>query len=126
NFFRQGWIACRIRDQLRTAFDGVDPVVMTTSLLHDADEFIRQDMFDPYGFTLFFAGNREVIDPLRAAFADPRVRYWYPWQTGAPQDSKGRFSVERPPEPPPFVSEKLLFAGQPLKPEWYGLRVATV
>jgi hypothetical protein len=126
NFFRQGWIACRIRDQLRTAFDGVDPVVMTTSLRHQPLEKIQLDMFDPDGFTLFFAGSREVLAPLRAAFADPRVRYWYPWKTGVPRDTAARFSVEPPADPPPTVGGHLVLYGQPLPAEWYGLRVAQV
>ncbi len=96
NFFRQGWLACRIRDQLRTAFDGVDPVVMTSP----PRETIPLNLFEKEGFTMFFAGGRSTVDPLRAAFADPAVRYWYPWMTGVPKDTPARFSTTEPPEPP--------------------------
>jgi hypothetical protein len=127
NFFRQGWIAARIRDQLKTAFDGVEPVVMTSSPYAQPLPEITLDLFDPYGFTLFFAGSKDVIDPLRTAFADPNVRYWYPWRTGMDLNTKARFSVDAPTDPLPTPTLSLRdFDGKPLAPLWYGLRVAKV
>lgn len=116
NFFRQGWLACRIREQLRTAFDGVDPVVMTTPPM----EAIPLNLFTE-GFTLFFAGSQQVIDPLRAEFSDPSTRYWYPWRTGVPKDSPARFSAAPPAE---SAGPIVLRHGYELKPEWMGFRIA--
>jgi hypothetical protein len=43
-----------------------------------------------------------VVDPLRAAFAAPGVKYWYPWLTGIKdRNINARFSVEPPPGLPP-------------------------
>ena len=103
NFFRQGWIASRIRDQLRTAFDGVEPVVITTPQYHE----VKFDDFNPGASTGFFAGSEEVIGPLRKQFevkAQPDnrpVQFWYPWDTGVPADTKATFGFFPPSEPPP-------------------------
>src|SRR5205823_6862918 len=51
NFFRQGWIASRLRDELKTAFDA-EPVMLTNP---PKDE-VRLNEFDR-GFTIFFAGS---------------------------------------------------------------------
>ena len=116
NFFRQPWIAVRIREQLRTAFDGVDPVVVTTPPVGA----IRAGDGGNTMCTGFFAGGPEVVGPLRKAF-DPRyggadadplrnviepwhgqpVKYWYPWWTGVPKDTEARFGVSPPTNPPP-------------------------
>ena len=149
NFFRQGWIAARIRDQLRTAFDGVDPVVVTTPPF----DGIKFDDFQPGASTGFFAGREEAVAPLRAAFAPKGgkpVKYWYPWLTGVTADSKAKFGTEPPTElPPPSpvplkrmlykvgpdgkeTSEKVInpatgkHAFEPVAPEWLGLYPATV
>jgi SAM-dependent methyltransferase len=150
NFFRQGWIAARIRDQLRTAFDEVDPVVITCPSF----EKVEFDDFQPGASTGFFAGRPEVVEPLRKAFAPQagkKVQYWYPWHTGLVRNTKARFGAEQPPEPPEpspdqakFVkylykkgpdgketSEPILNANgdqatAPLEPEWLGLFPAEV
>jgi hypothetical protein len=101
NFFRQGWIASRIRDQLRTAFDGVDPVVITTPPFAT----VKFDDFQPGASTGFFAGRAEAVEPLRKKFEEKgsngaQMKYWYPWITGAPADSKAKFGFEAPPELP--------------------------
>ncbi|MCE9567090.1 MAG: hypothetical protein K8U57_34235 [Planctomycetes bacterium] len=119
NFFRQGFIACRIRDQLRTAFGGVDPVVMTAPPRAE----IPMNLFEHEGFTTFFAGSQETLAPIRAAFANPAVRYWYPWKTGAPRDTPARFSVDPPAQPPSTKPQKDL-RGQEVAPEWMGMRIA--
>jgi hypothetical protein len=100
NFFRQGWIAARIRDQLRTAFDGVDPVVITCPSF-DKVEF---NDFQPGASTGFFAGSAEAVEPLRKAFEPKngkKMQYWYPWHTGITHDTQARFATEPPPQPPP-------------------------
>ncbi|HEY2786218.1 MAG TPA: hypothetical protein VGJ05_14725 [Fimbriiglobus sp.] len=63
NFFRQGWLVGRIRDQLRTAFNGSVPVVFT---FPRRDE-VKLDELDS-GFTLFFEGSSETTDALRSTF----------------------------------------------------------
>jgi hypothetical protein len=106
NFFRKGWIAARIRDQLRTAFDGVDPVIIVTRAnmeLPPTTE-IKFDDFEPGASTGFFAGSEEVVGPLRKAFESRNgqtVKYWYPWLTGISADTKARFGTQPPPERPP-------------------------
>ena len=127
NFFRQGWIAARIRDQLRTAFAGVDPLVFTSSLYHPPVAEIPLDLFMPYGFTVFFAGGEEVLAPLRAAFASPQVRYWYPWRTGVTTETGARFGTAPPDEPPPQPELPVRgLDGEPLPAEWYGLQTTRV
>ena len=127
NFFRQGWIAARIRDQLRAAFDGSDPIGMTTHVKEAPMERIAMDEFSPFGFTLFFAGRPEVLEPIRTAFAQPEIRYWYPWKTGVDLDTKARFSAQPPAEPPPPGAHKIFDPqGKEEPPMWYGLRIAKV
>jgi SAM-dependent methyltransferase len=112
NFFRKGWVAARIREQLRLAFEGVDPVVIITQADTDRGPVteVKLDAFDPGASTVFFAGSQEVVGALRAAFARTgtddkgqtvRVKYWFPWFTGVSKDTKARFSASPPAELPP-------------------------
>ena len=72
NFFRHGWIAARIRDQLRAAFDGSDPIAMTTSFEKPyTTDLISLDEFRPNEFTLFFAGRPEVLGAVRSELRGP-------------------------------------------------------
>lgn len=113
NFFRQPWIAARIRDQLRDAFGGIEPVVITTP---PTDAIRFSDPLNAGMCTGFFAGAPGVVDPLRQAFV-PRpktgilidavrplnpapIRYWYPWFTGVPKDTRAGFGPTAPTEPP--------------------------
>jgi SAM-dependent methyltransferase len=124
NFFRQGWIAARIRKQLQIAFDGSDPVVMTAP----PRDRIPLQAFEAFGFTVFFAGSKEVLTPLRAAFSDPSVRYWYPWWTGVTTDSVAAFGKNPPTERPPPAKQshgKRVNWKFP-EPEWFGMRLATI
>jgi SAM-dependent methyltransferase len=122
NMFRQGWVAARIREQLRTAFDGVDPVVVNLP----TRDVIPLDL-NAVGYTGFFAGSREVIDPLRAAFAPAGMRYWYPWMTKVPKDTAAGFdtanwndpaSGKSPPPPPTTPREH--------PPHWYGISLSQI
>jgi SAM-dependent methyltransferase len=133
NFFRQGWLAARIRDQLRTAFDGSDPICMTTSVLEkEPREYVTLDDFGHHWFTLFFAGRPEVLEPIRTAFVQPArvwhfetnlpIRYWYPWKTGMDKNTPARFSVF----PPGELPAKAILHGGEVKPEWYPMRIAKV
>jgi hypothetical protein len=120
NFFRQGWIVCRIRDQLRRAFDGSDPVVMDTSVHRLPEAEIGPEWSDPDAVTVYFSGSPAVLDPLRAPFRQPDVRYWYPWIAGVPRDTEARFGTKPPDAPPPALVK------QDTPPRWYPLRVTAV
>lgn len=126
NFFRQGWLACRIRDQLRTAFDGSDPVVMT---LPSRDTIpLQMEKFDSEGFTLFFSGSPAVLNPLRATFGKEK-RFWYPWCVGVSAGTTARFSPTKPTEPPLAIPGGVVVKdqhGNVYPPRWMGLEIATV
>ena len=112
NFFRQAWIVARIREQLREAF-GVDPVTITTpptaEVRFSEEGGKKPTEYQPSTCTGFFAGGPEVVEPLRRAFepmpgsdGKPReMRYWYPWDTGVPLDTKAKFGPDPPTELPP-------------------------
>jgi len=126
NFFRQGWLACRIRDQLRAAFDGNDPVVMTFPPRPTIP--LQVEEFDSQAFTMFFAGGPQVLDLLRAAFARDG-QYWYPWFVGVKSNTKARFSTTPPaelPESQPGAHVPKDHTGKELQPMWMGLQIATV
>jgi hypothetical protein len=131
NFFRQPWIAARIREQLHAAF-GVEPVVFTcpdpetkpVRIDAQASEF-RPDMS-----TGFFSGSEKVIQPLRKMFEPQngqRVSYWYPWNTNVPVDTKAGFGTTAPREPPsPSIHPKIAHDGKPLEPSWLALHPVEV
>ncbi len=125
NFFRQPWIAARIRDQLRTAF-GEDPVVVTTPP-RTAIRF--DDRFDSGVCTGFFAGGPNLLDPLRKAF-EPRngrpVKYWYPWSTGVPKDTEAQFHTDQPVNLPPQTRRAADVKPTDPAPEWLGLVTAEI
>ncbi|MCI0699952.1 MAG: hypothetical protein L0241_02580 [Planctomycetia bacterium] len=128
NFFRHGWLAARIRDQLRTAF-GVEPVVITTRAKVDDPPLtdVKLDNFEPGTSTGFFSGSPEVIEPLRGEFALPGVKYWYPWLTGIEhKDIGARFSAEPPKELPPASKKPFSLNGNPVPPMWLPLLPARI
>jgi spermidine synthase len=88
NFFRQGWLVGRIRDEMRTAFDGSVPVVFT----FPRRDVVNMDGLD-HGFTLFFAGPAPTTDALRAAFADRALKV--PVGVGLTPETKGIGLVPR-------------------------------
>jgi hypothetical protein len=127
NFFRHGWLASRIRDQLRIAFADSEPVTMTSSMARLPDAEILPDAYEPESLTAFFAGAPDVLNPLREAFRPPGMRYWYPWMTGVPVNAASQFSVTEPKVPPPTTGGIFKNAqGKVLVPEWYPLRIAEV
>jgi hypothetical protein len=134
NAFRQGWLVARLRDQLRAAFDGVDPVTLATPAQEEPPKpilsEIRLDTFEPHGFTTFFAGRQQVIQPLRDAFS-PENRYWFPWGAAVLNDTQARFGPEPPaalpPTPAPGTSPRRLKPDAPPNdPRWLPLFPATV
>ena len=56
NFFRHGWIAARIRDQLRVAFDGTNPIAMTTHVTDEPLDRIALDDVQPARVHPLFRG----------------------------------------------------------------------
>ncbi|HUR54314.1 MAG TPA: hypothetical protein VMZ71_09290, partial [Gemmataceae bacterium] len=105
NFLRLGWLAARIREQLRTAFEN-DPVAFALQNTNPAEcrDAVELNLFDNDGFTIFFAGGPVALDPLRAAFAASGNSYWYPWNVGVGKDSAARFGKEPPKDPPPVLN----------------------
>lgn len=123
NFFRQGWIAARLRDELQGAF-GAEPVMLTNPPKDD----VRIDQFDR-GFTVFFAGRADVIDPLRRAFTASENTYWYPWAVPVPPDAPARFSGKQDPPPPLAAGGAGVptdIGGAPVEPKWVRFRVAAL
>ena len=96
NFFRQGWIAARIRDSLAAEF-GADPVALPdTPLPADRLDLDREGFLQDGGFVAFFAGRDEAIRPLRTAFADNGNTYWVPTGETVTSANSGRFGAEPP------------------------------
>jgi spermidine synthase len=121
NFFRQGWIAARLRDEMRTAFDA-EPLMLTNP---PKDRVVLNE-FDR-GFTIFFAGSPDVLDPLRSSFERTGNTYWYPWAVPVPKDSPNGFRNADDP-PPALESGEFVvpmdIGGQPVSPRWVRFRLA--
>jgi len=123
NYFRHGWLAARIRAELKNAF-AADPAVFV--LKGEPTDAVRLDDYDPEAFTAFIAGADRVIDPLRKAFADHGNWYWMPGgRAPDPAARLERFGGARPPAPLP-PSDVPLPAVRWTPPDWVALRVATV
>jgi spermidine synthase len=119
NFFRQGWIVARLRDTMRDAF-GTDPVVLTAPT---RDE-IPLDLFDHLGFTAFYAGSAETLDPLRSAFKSVGNSYWMSLKRPVNKDTPNGFRIQAP-DTPPVPSESV---PPPLRDyrDWERLRMTKV
>jgi spermidine synthase len=123
NFFRQGWIAARLRDEIRTAFDA-DPVMLT----NPPKDTVNLNEFDR-GFTVFFAGSEEVMRPLRSSFEKTGNTYWYPWAVPVPIDTPSGFRQSNDPPPPLKASGyevPMDIGGQPIAPRWVRFRLAAL
>ena len=96
NYFRQGWIAARIRDSLAAEF-GADPVALTDHPLPGDRLAMDQEGFlDVQGFVAFFAGRDEAIRPLRGAFAENGNTYWVPTSGTVTPADPGGFAADPP------------------------------
>jgi spermidine synthase len=121
NFFRQGWIAARLRDELKAAFDA-DPVMLT----NPPKDVVKLDEFDR-GFTVFFAGGPAVLDPLRSSFARTENTYWYPWAVPIATDTPNGFRAPTDPPPPLTASGFAVpmdIGGNLVEPRWVRFRLA--
>ncbi len=125
NYFRHGWLAARIRAELKAAF-GADPAVFV--LTEEPKAGVRPDDFDPAAFTAFLAGSEDVVGPVRRQFAAHDNFYWVPGDR-APHPDPGRFPtrwggiVEPVPLPPADVAlPPVAWTPKP----WVGIRVADV
>ena len=132
NFLRLGWLAARIREQLRTAFSN-DPVAFALQNTQPAEcrDTVELNLFDNDGFTIFFAGAPAVLDPLKAAFAAGGGSYWYPWNVGVPTDSAAKFGKDAPKDPPPVLNNfartyKVGDTEVALPPSWVRLKTARI
>lgn len=134
NVFRQGWITARLREQLRAAFGGVEPVIIATPPRSE----IRLNHFLPHTGVSIFSGGEEVLAPLRQAFVshqDQAVRFWYPWNVGiqaevdpnVPRTRKAQFGTTPPPMPPiEEGSDDSQLEDKSKSPTWIGLYPAIV
>ncbi len=124
NYFRHGWLAARIRAELRTAF-GADPAVFV--LTAEPTPAVKLDDFDPDAFTAFLAGSEAVIGPLKRQFAAHDNLYWVPGDR-APHPDAARFPTHWGGAAPAALPP----ADVPLPPvqwkpkPWVGIRVADV
>jgi len=121
NFFRQGWIAARLRDEIKSAFDA-EPVMIT----NPPKAKVTLQEFDR-GFTVFFAGSTDSLAPLRAKFAETGNTYWYPWAVPVTPTSPARFSPANDPPPPLKESGYVVpmdIGGKPVEPRWVRFRIA--
>jgi hypothetical protein len=122
NFFRQGWLVARIREQLRLAF-GTDPVVMIDPPYKKGDVLPMSHNFGSAGIGFFFAGQKEAIEPLRAKFATES--FWVPGQSGMSKELPGRFAASQPMEI--YENRKTLAdALEANRPMWVPLRETAV
>ncbi len=92
NYFRQGWLAARLRDGLRDTFNA-EPVVLTDPHFPDRLEL---DYFSNM-FTFFLVGNESTISPIRQKFLDNGNHFWLPVNKTITLTTECRFSV-KPPE----------------------------
>jgi SAM-dependent methyltransferase len=123
NFFRQGWIAARLRDELKSAFDA-EPVMLT----NPPKESVKLQEFDR-GFTVFFAARSDVLAPLRTAFDKTSNSYWYPWAVPVLVDTPFGFrgSVESmPPLKASGFEVPMDIGGNPVSPRWVRFCLASL
>ena len=124
NYFRHGWLAARIRAELKVAF-GTDPAVFV--LTDRPVDAVRLDDFEPDAFTAFLAGSDRVINPLREKFAAHGNRYWMPGdRPPEPTTPVERFGAEKPGplSPPPEAARSINKNWVPR--DWVPLQVAAV
>jgi SAM-dependent methyltransferase len=125
NYFRHGWLAARIRAELKDAFSA-DPAVFV--LTEEPTAAVRPDDFDPDAFTAFLAGSEDVIGPLRRQFAANGNWYWVPGDR-APHPDPARYPTRWGGAVAPLPLPKSDVALPPVRWEpkpWVGLRVADV
>jgi SAM-dependent methyltransferase len=88
NYFRQGWLVARLRNELQTSF-GNPPLVLT---IPDHQKVEPEEKWE--GFTLFVSGETEQ---LQQAFARHGA-YWLPGNRAPSPDLADGFTHPPPPE----------------------------
>jgi SAM-dependent methyltransferase len=112
NLFRQGWLVVRLREQLRSAFQG-DPVVLTDP----PSESVTMDQFTAH-MTVFFAGSPQVVDALRRSFTASGNSYWIVGDRPKSPSVPSYFQKDQPsPLPNPVEADR---------PSWLRLKMANV
>jgi SAM-dependent methyltransferase len=119
NFFRQGWIAVRLRDEMKAAFGG-DPVILTDP----PSDAIHIDQFNSGQFTVFFMGSPDVVDPMREAFKKANNSYWLPGDRPVWPETPAHFQANQPEPLPTSDAKKGLYERD--RPAWVKLRMAAV
>lgn len=96
NYFRQGWIAARIRDSLAAEF-GAAPVVMTVpSRPNDTLSLDAEDFLGTGGFTAFIAGRAAAVQPLKEAFAAHGNQFLVPPEGPIDRETPAGFDLPAP------------------------------
>jgi len=124
NYFRHGWLACRINSELKQAFN-VEPVVF--ALADHPIESIKLGDTESEAFTVFLAGSEPVIKPLKDSFRRNGNTYWIPNDRPPdPTGTPGYFGESKPRSlpPPPKESESKNRRWHPV--DWIPLRAAAV
>jgi hypothetical protein len=86
---------------------------------------VRLNEFDR-GFTVFFAGGLDVLDPLRLSFERTGNTYWYPWAVPIPVDTPDGFRGPSDSPPPLKFSGfevPMDIGGKPVEPKWVRFRL---
>jgi SAM-dependent methyltransferase len=125
NYFRHGWLAARIRAELKEAF-AADPAVFV--LTDKPTDAVKIDDFDPEAFTAFLAGSDAVVGPLKRQFAAHGNWYWTPGDRGPHPDADRyptRWGGDAPPAPLPKLDVPRPPVAWELSP-WVAIRVADV
>jgi hypothetical protein len=123
NYFRHGWLAARIRAELKNAF-AVDPAVFV--LTEEPKETVKLDEVDPGAFTAFLAGSVRVIGPLRQKFRENGNWYWVPGDRPPSPAIAGHFGPQRPAPLGPAPAEAASINPATVSKDWVPLRIATV
>jgi len=109
NFFRHGWLACRLNEELKRVF-GVPPAVFV--LTDKPVTAIKRGDSELDAFTIFLSGSKDVLEPLRAGFRESPYRLHGdrpPHPTNTPNGFRHDPRTDRTPSPPDSGS---------LNPQW--------
>ena len=112
NYFRQGWLAARLKQGLDEVFGAGNSIVLTLPYR----EVIEPESATFGDFTVFFAGD---TGQLRDAFAH-NSKYWLRTDEAPQLSSRNGFTQQ------PTHESQVIPASQTTKPAWEYFRLATV